>query len=409
MLSFVSPSFFILDSRRGAFSMIHSKVQMLKSAIESHLTVRVLQRKFNLADCSYRRLTSHDQDEIDPPKEEDATAKYGEETFQCSKLHCDENDDSFERVKIPRQGKKAQESNKELHLGGSASGRCSREEDQVCVPHENQKAHVITGLQNNSNFKTRQFQRSKSFCHKMLDTTPEVRKQQTSKMVEEERTPVDFDGFKSFSRGSSDPSLRVEKAKHTKTSQNKQLEFESEFFNDTQRLCEKEKHSSAGPVGKLLGAGDANKKEVERIFDESKLRQNKSVRKVDARNNCSGIRSRFGSSKTFKRGAKSQKLPFKSPGFRYRKLNENDNDNHEVKKKPRSMKSAQKEGQSAKPPLERVPSWRGSKVAKERLSQRRSAVCDNIEKQLRDQYGISLRNLRKCLVIDEVLRDYDLI
>ena len=84
-------------------------------------------------------------------------------------------------------------------------------------------------------------------------------------------------------------------------------------------------------------------------------------------------------------------------------------DNHEVKKKPRSMKSAQKEGQSAKPPLERVPSWRGSKVAKERLSQRRSAVCDNIEKQLRDQYGISLRNLRKGLVIDEVLREYDLI
>lgn len=78
--------------------MIHSKVQMLKSAIESHLTVRVLQRKFNLADCSYRRLASHDQDEIDPPKEEDATAKYREETFQCSKLHCDENDDSFERA-----------------------------------------------------------------------------------------------------------------------------------------------------------------------------------------------------------------------------------------------------------------------------------------------------------------------
>lgn len=401
------------DSHREPFRMIPSKVQMLTSAIGSHPTVRVIQRKLNFAGWSHRRLSCDDQEGLEPLKDgpflQRETENYREETFQYSKLHCSENNDILEGVKIPRKGNKAQESNLELCLVRSSSKGSSREEKQVCVPHENRKAHVMMEPQNISNIQTGRFQRSEKFSHKMLGTSPEVRKQQTSKTVDEELTPADSDAFESFWRETADPSPRVEKNRHAKKFQSKKLQLESEIVNDTQCLCDQKKNYSSGVVDKLSDASEAGKKELGVISDEKKSYQEKSVRKMDARNNNYGRRSCFGSSNNCLGRAKSLNSLFKPPGFCYSKLGGKEKDNPKVKKRPQTVKSAKKEGQLAKSPLERVPSWWGDKLAKERLSQRRSAVCDNIEKQLRDQYGISLRNLRKNLVMEEVLRECELI
>lgn len=65
--------------------------------------------------------------------------------------------------------------------------------------------------------------------------------------------------------------------------------------------------------------------------------------------------------------------------------------------------------ENAHRPLCQMPSWNDNREAKEKLGVRRSAVCDNIERQLLNSKGISLRKLRKFLVVDNILHEVNLL
>lgn len=56
-----------------------------------------------------------------------------------------------------------------------------------------------------------------------------------------------------------------------------------------------------------------------------------------------------------------------------------------------------------------MPSWQEDQKARDKLVQRRTAVCDNIERQLMNDHGISLRKLRKCMVVENVLKEVSLL
>lgn len=56
-----------------------------------------------------------------------------------------------------------------------------------------------------------------------------------------------------------------------------------------------------------------------------------------------------------------------------------------------------------------TPSWRDDEKARLKFSQRRTAVCDNIERQLVNDNGVSLRKLRKYMVVENVLREVSLL
>lgn len=56
-----------------------------------------------------------------------------------------------------------------------------------------------------------------------------------------------------------------------------------------------------------------------------------------------------------------------------------------------------------------TPSWQEDQKARDKFVQRRTAVCDNIERQLMNDHGISLRKLRKCMVVENVLKEVSLL
>ena len=60
-------------------------------------------------------------------------------------------------------------------------------------------------------------------------------------------------------------------------------------------------------------------------------------------------------------------------------------------------------------PLCNMPSWQGNQRAREKFVQRRTAVCDNIERQLTNENGTSLRKLRKYMVVENVLQEVNLL
>ena len=56
-----------------------------------------------------------------------------------------------------------------------------------------------------------------------------------------------------------------------------------------------------------------------------------------------------------------------------------------------------------------TPSWRDDEKARQKFGQRRTAVCDNIERQLVNDNGVSLRNLRKYMVVEYALQEVSLL
>ena len=66
-------------------------------------------------------------------------------------------------------------------------------------------------------------------------------------------------------------------------------------------------------------------------------------------------------------------------------------------------------GNNVHRPVCYVPSWKDDQKAMDKFVQRRTAVCDNIERQLMNDHGISLRKLRKCIVVENVLKEVSLL
>ena len=394
-----------------------SKVQMLKSAIDSHPTVRFLQRKLNLEGCAYRRLRC-DEDEFEPLLDittlQQETLK-SNEAFHYSKIqYCEENVDSFNEVKLSRQENtvRVKQNNFELNIKGPDSSKVSLGENQDPNSEDRQTAHAKVEPLKILEVKTEGFQYSERFCHEKPDTSSEIAKPQSSKTVQQENLRVKAGGFiysKSSCRESSDFS-------HTKTIQAKKLVFKSEILHSSKSSCEENEHSSSGPVKKPTDTNTAQRRDVEFKLDDGKPIQEKIARQKDVGDIHSSKSSSRDSSNNSPREKKArntkrvQERQFKPQGFRYSKLSEDNNDDHGVKKQPRKKKTAQKESSTlASPAVNRDPGWQDNNFARERLSQRRTAVCDNIEKQLRDQYGTSLRNMRKYLVMEEALRETNLI
>ena len=120
--------------------------------------------------------------------------------------------------------------------------------------------------------------------------------------------------------------------------------------------------------------------------------------------------SKYSSGRNVPRNArkarKKKTMEFKSRGFHYSELP--CNEGMEVKKKP-EMKKVEQTKQSVHLQVCKVPSWQDDETVRAKLAQRRSAVCDKIEKEVLNQYGISLRNMRKYLVIDEILKEANLL
>ena len=141
----------------------------------------------------------------------------------------------------------------------------------------------------------------------------------------------------------------------------------------------------------------------------------------------------------------TKKLQSNRRCFNYRKLSGDENSDPllEVKKPARQIKTVQNPAQQAtvtvqkpvqqekpvcKPaqqgrtaqqeslttvqthrPLCQMPSWQHNQRATEKLVLRRTAVCDNIERQLMNDHGISLRKLRKFIVVEHVLHEVNLL
>ena len=116
-----------------------------------------------------------------------------------------------------------------------------------------------------------------------------------------------------------------------------------------------------------------------------------------------------------------QDSKLKSVCFNYSKLScdENSDPVLEAKKPAQQVKKVRKPAQQATavqqpaqqvhPPLYRTPSWEDNQRAIAKFVQRRTAVCDNIERQLTNDNGVSLRKLRKYMVVESVLHDVNLL
>ena len=97
--------------------------------------------------------------------------------------------------------------------------------------------------------------------------------------------------------------------------------------------------------------------------------------------------------------------PFQNCG----KLSFDENSNSSVLTVTGKKRDQQSALEIAHRPLCQMPSWNDNRKAKEKLGVRRSAVCDNIERQLLNNKGISLRKLRKFLVVDNILHEVNLL
>lgn len=121
---------------------------------------------------------------------------------------------------------------------------------------------------------------------------------------------------------------------------------------------------------------------------------------------------------------KSKDLKLKSVCFNYSKLPCDENSDPVVgaKKPAQQVEKAQKPAQQTTTvqqpayqvqqvhrPLCKTPSWEDNQRAIEKFVQRRTAVCDNIERQLTNDNGVSLRKLRKFMVVENVLHEVNLL
>lgn len=246
---------------------------------------------------------------------------------------------------------------------------------------------------------------SKSSCDENSEFSSEVRKPQLtkSKLVQPkdlEFKPKSIHCTKGPSHGNQDAFSDVQKPQHLKSIQPKDLELKPKSFQSSKNSCQ-ENQDPFLPLSKSSRAETVQPKNMEFKAEG-----------VHCSNSSSQENSNYSSGRKtprrVRRARKKKKIEFKSQGFHYSKLP--CHDDMEVKKEPQMKKPVQKKNLNPNHrEVCRVPSWQGNEAVIAKLSQRRSAVCDKIEKELLNQYGISLRNLRKYMVVEEILKEVNLL
>ena len=353
--------------------------------------------------------------------------------FLDSNVTCHEYSNSVSELENPGISMTAKQKNSELKKEGFSEIKISRtctenlelspefrksksgaqlESNRSCEGHDpfsqfrTEPGDTKTLRKERLGTKVAAFLDSKSSCDENLKFSSEVRRPQLTKTKPVQRKYLQIKPESSYCikdppLGNQDSSSEVPKPQHLKTTQPKGLEFKSKSLQDSKNACQ----GNQGPIMPLV------KTPLAEIVQPNVLEF-----KADGVNcgNCSSHEdSKYFSEGRLQRNArkarKKKKMEFKSQGFHYSKLS--CNRDMKVKKEPEIKKPVQTKKSTPVHVSEicKVPSWRDDEIVRAKLSQRRFAVCDQIEKELLNQYGISLRNLRKYMVIDEILKEVNLL
>ena len=262
---------------------------------------------------------------------------------------------------------------------------------------------VVTKTVQKERFETKVsgFQDSKYSCDENSEFSSEVRRPQLTKANPVQPKDLQFKPKSThLSHGNEMSFLDVPKPQRLKTVQQKDLNFKPKNLQDSKTSCH-ENQDPFLPLGKSPLAETVQPNILE--FKAVGVHCSKTSSPEDSKYSSGRKMPR-----NLRKARKKKKMELKSQGFHYSELP--CNGDMEVKKEP-EMKKPVKTKKST--PVHRevckVPSWQDDEIVRAKLTQRRSAVCDKIEKELLNQYGISLRNMRKYLVIDEILKEVDLL
>ena len=245
----------------------------------------------------------------------------------------------------------------------------------------------------------------KSSCDENSEFSSEVRRPQLTKAKPVQRKDLQIKPESSYcikypSLGNQDSFSHVPKREELKTIQPKDLGFKSKSFKDSKNAC----HENQDPSMPLVKSPLAETVQPNTVqFKADGVHCNNCSSHEDSKHSSEGRVPR-----NARKARKKKNLEFKSQGFHYRELP--CNGGIEAKNEPEKKKPVQtKKSTPVHREICKVPSWRDDEVVRAKLSQRRFAVCDKIEKELLNQYGKSLRNLRRYMVIDELLKEVNLL
>ena len=250
--------------------------------------------------------------------------------------------------------------------------------------------------------KVKGFLDSKDSCDKSSQFSSEVRRPQLTKTTPLQPKDLEFKAKsihcnQGLPHGKQDSFSDVPKPHLLSTIQQK--DFNPKSFHSSKK-CSHENQEPSFALDKSPHAETVQPKTLESKADGvhcSNSSSNKNSKHYSGRKTPRNVKAR-----------KKKKMEFKSQGFHYSKLP--CHGDMEVKQEPQMKKPAQqKKSTAVHKEVCKLPSWRDDEIVRAKLFQRRTAVCDKIEKELRNQYGMSLRNLRKCLVVDEVLKEVNLL
>ena len=347
-------------------------------------------------------------------------------SFHVSKLACHKNSNSVSELENPGISITAQQKVSELKRKGFFEKKISRTcTENLELSPEFRKSNSDAQLESSKScedkdpfpqFRTEPgdtktlqkerletkvagFQDSKSSCDENFEFSSEVRRPQLTNTRPVQRKdlqikPESIFCIKDPSHGGNQDSFsNVPKPQHLKAIQPKDLEFKSKSFQDSKNACQE----NQDPIMPLV------KTPLVKTVQPNILEFKADGVHEDTKYSSGGRLQR-----NTRKARKKKKMEFKSQSFHYSKLS--CNGDMEVKKEPEIKKPVQtKKSTPVHSEISKVPSWRDDEIVRAKLSQRRFAVCDKIEKELLNQYGISLRNLRKYMVIDEILKEVNLL
>lgn len=253
------------------------------------------------------------------------------------------------------------------------------------------------------------FLHGKSSCDINSDFSSEFRRRQLGETKPVQ--PKDLREFKTksihihrtndSSSGNQNSMSDVLQPRHLKTIQQKGLELNLKSFHSSngKTSCHENKNPSLA-LGKSPHAETVQPKNLQSKADDvhcSNISSNEHSKLNSGRKTPENVKAR-----------KKKKMESKSQGFHYSKLS--CHGDKEVKKESQMKKPVQqKKSIPVHQVVCKVPSWQDDEKVRAKLTQRRTAVCDKIEKELLNQYGMSLRKLRKCIVVEEILKEVNLL
>lgn len=270
--------------------------------------------------------------------------------------------------------------------GINFDSKSCRDENSNCSFEVRKPRHTRNFQPKNLELKPESFHCTKGSYQGAQDPSSEVRKPEDIEIVQSK--DLDFNPNSCFhfvtdpSHGTQEPSSEVQK-------------FRSKSVQSNKRHYGHEKQNPSSAVSKPLRAETVQQESLE-LKTEGVHCSNSSSQK-HLNHSSGGKRPRY-----------TNAVYKKKQGFRYCQL-PCDGD-MEVKKDPQQIKTVQNKNlTSVHSEVCRVPSWKNNEMAIAKLSQRRTAVCDNIERELTNQSGVSLRKMRKYLVVSEILKEVNLL